>query len=72
MMLMDRKELKKGNCWGAGRAGEKVMKDDDETMTLKTSEIRCAEKRTWKRGWAGTKYPWSRFRSLVGTVTRRS
>ena len=22
---MDRMELKKGNCWGAGRAGEKVM-----------------------------------------------
>ena len=51
------------------------MKDDDETINdpeKVTSETRCAEKRTWKRGWAGTKYPWSRFRSLVGTVTRRS
>ena len=35
MTLMGRKELKKGNCWGAGRAGEKVMKNDDEKKTLK-------------------------------------
>ena len=71
MMLMERKVIVGGARW----AGEKEMKDDGETTNdpeKMTSEKRCAEKLTWKRGWAGTKYPWSRFRSLVGTVTRRS